>query len=102
MGSCSGAIILGYPQNTFLTRKSKGSHVEFDEFSTFPTPWNQIEGVLAYERGIPTLVIAHMDISGGIFDHGVLGRFIVTADLGNLRWFHEKEVEQYGKKKSLH
>ena len=113
MRSCSGAIILGYPQHTFSTRIIKGSHVEFDKCMSFPTPWNQIEGAFAYQLDLPILVIAHTGISAGIFDRGVLGRFIFTADLENPQWFRKKdkltifklwkkEVEQYGKKKSFH
>lgn len=30
----------------------------------FPTPWNQIEGALAYRTGTPVLVIAHPGVEG--------------------------------------
>ena len=113
MKSCSGAVILGYPQRIFTTRMAKCTRVEFDKSVSLPTPWNQIESVLAYQLNIPILVIAHTGISGGIFDHGVTGKFIFSANLDNLQWFREKdkliifelwkkEVDQYGKKKSIH
>ncbi len=113
MKYCSGAVILGYPQRIFTTRMAKGTHVEFDEFMSLPTPWNQIEGALAYQLNIPILVITHAGISGGIFDHGVLGKFIFSANLNDSQWFRKKdklaifelwkkEVEQYGKKKGFY
>ena len=82
MGTCAGAIILGYPKQGFaLTGFDRDVAVEL------PTAWNQIEGALAYALGKPTLVVAHKGIQGGVFDYGVTGEFVFKCDLGSTGWF---------------
>lgn len=59
MDGCVGVIVVAYPRYSV----SSGSELrEEGEKSidgvTFPTAWNQIEAAMAYERGLPALVVA--------------------------------------------
>lgn len=59
MDECSGTIVIAYarysfPQGTEL-RKEENRPLEKTEF---PTMWNHIEAAMAYERGLPLLVVA--------------------------------------------
>ena len=91
MEQCKGAIILGYPYHEVFYSMTKGGEV-IDKHGIFlPTPWNQIEGTLAYKKEIPVLVIAQKGVDGGLFDYGVTGEFVCKADLGSDRWFKSRE-----------
>lgn len=63
MGECSGAVVIAYPRYQFPAglelRRDKIRPIQ--EVS-FPTAWNQIEAAMAYERGLPLLVIAQTGI----------------------------------------
>jgi hypothetical protein len=59
-----------------------------------PTPWNQIEGALAYASHKPILVVAHPGISGGVFDHGITGEGVLHLDLTQATWFEKPEFQQ--------
>lgn len=80
MKTCSGAIILGYPQYEVTAALSKAAIPEHRISAVFPTPWNQIEGTLAFKQRIPVLVVAHEGVTGGIFDYGVTGQYVRTYD----------------------
>ena len=59
MDECEGAVVIAYPRyrievGTELRRE--GGRVL--NFSAFPTAWNQIEAAMAYEKGLPLLVVA--------------------------------------------
>lgn len=86
MRGCDAAIILGYPKQTIcLSGFSADFRVEL------ATPWNQIEGALAYALQKPTLVVAHTPVGGGVFDYGITGEFVLRADLENDGWFQTKQ-----------
>lgn len=91
---CCGAIILGYPQFTIRHEVRRGTKTQNDYGHVFPTPWNQIEGALAYRAETPVLVIAHHGVEGGVFDHGVTGEGVIHLDLSASRWFSSAQFEQ--------
>jgi hypothetical protein len=106
MSECRGAIILGYPQVEIYQHVRKSIEIRQDPTMLFPTPWNQIEGALAYGTKLPVLVIAHAGIGGGIFDHGVTGEFVLTLDLTDKKWFMHVPFQQllakWSKKMTTH
>ncbi len=91
MEQCKGAIILGYPHREVVYSMTKGGKVIDERSVLLPTPWNQIEGTLAYEKEIPVLVVAHKGIEGGLFDYGVTGQFVLETDLSNDKWFKSED-----------
>jgi len=59
MSDCSGAIVVAYARYHF----PNGEELRADGVRSltdviFPTAWNQIEAAMAYERGLPLLVLA--------------------------------------------
>ena len=91
MDKCKGAIILGYPHQVITYSLKKGEEMLNENKIFLPTPWNQIEGTLAYKKGIPVLVIAQEGVEGGLFDYGVTGEYVYKTDLSNNKWFNKKE-----------
>jgi hypothetical protein len=91
MERCKGSIILGYPQYHIGASVIKGREAQQTIMMNIPTPWNQIEATLAFQRQIPVLVIAHSGVTGGIFDHGVTGEYVLTIDLKEKNWHKKKE-----------
>ncbi len=91
---CCGAIILGYPQFTMRHEVRRSTKTQNDWGYVFPTPWNQIEGALAYRAETPVLVIAHHGVEGGVFDHGVTGEGVIHVDLAAPNWFSSPQFEQ--------
>jgi hypothetical protein len=59
MEECSGTMVIAYARYQFPAgveiRRGGGRPLQDIEF---PTPWNQIEAAMAYERGLPLLVVA--------------------------------------------
>jgi hypothetical protein len=92
--NCCGAIVLGYPQLEFHQEVRRGSQVQNSVGYVFPTPWNQIEGALAYRCRAPLLVVAHSGITGGVFDHGVTGEGVLHLDLSQPDWFQQAQFSQ--------
>lgn len=92
--NCCGAIVLGYPQVQFLHEVRRSSEVQSKTGHVFPTPWNQIEGALAYRARAPVLVIAHAGVGGGVFDHGVTGECVLHLDLAAPNWHNEPAFRQ--------
>jgi hypothetical protein len=86
MKQCEGAIILGYPKLCISVAGLKDD-LNFD----FPTPWNHIEGALAYALQKPTFVIAHSGVEGGVFDYGITGEFVLKTSLAADGWFKTPE-----------
>lgn len=82
MKNSVGAIILGFPKQSIVVRGFK-NEVTID----LPTPWNQIEGALAYALKKPTLVVVQNGIDGGVFDHGITGEFVMKVDFSSAGWF---------------
>jgi len=76
---CSGGVILGFGQYRSLEGIEKpGTEYERAEHSPrpFPTPWNQLEAGILFAQSLPLLIFREMDVSGGIFDHGVTDVFV--------------------------
>jgi hypothetical protein len=94
IGECCGALVLGYPQVEFQHHARRNKQVQNDFHSVFPTPWNQIEGALAYAHQSPILVIAHPGIGGGVFDHGITGEGVLHIDLRESDWFQKAQFAQ--------
>ncbi len=94
INGCSGAIILGYPQLEFSHEARRSAEVQNKVSYALPTPWNQIEGALAYASHKPILVVAHPGISGGVFDHGITGEGVLHLDLAQATWFEKPEFQQ--------
>jgi hypothetical protein len=90
MDECKGAIILGYPHHEVVYSIKKSGKTHTQKQFILPTPWNQIEGTLAFKNGIPVLVIAQKEVEGGIFDFGITGEFVLKTDLANRNWFKDK------------
>jgi len=86
MAQCDGAIILGYPKQMICLSGFSG-----DFRAELSTPSNQIEGALAYALKKPALVVAHTAVSGGVFDYGITGEFVLRADLEHDGWFKTKQ-----------
>lgn len=59
MAGCCGAIVIAYARYEFPTgvEKRRGQSTPIENIA-FPTPWNQIEAAMAYEKGLPLLVVA--------------------------------------------
>lgn len=94
MDECQGAIILGYPQVEIFHHIRRNVNVTQEPTLLFPTPWNQIEGSIAYGAKLPVLVVAHPGIGGGIFDHGVTGQFVLNEDLSVKDWSKRSPFQQ--------
>lgn len=82
MKSSVGAIILGFPKQSICVTGFRD-----DVSISMPTPWNHIEGALAYALEKPTLVVVQSGISGGVFDHGITGEFVMKLDFCAPKWF---------------
>lgn len=90
---CSAAIIMGYPQMIISQSVLRGTKLDNNGIS-FSTPWNHIEGALAYSAKIPVLVVADDGVGGGIFDHGVTGEMVLSADLKRINWHEDPSFAQ--------
>jgi len=84
MSQCDGAIILGYPQIEITKGTLKGGDIK--KTLILPTEWNHIEAGLAYAKGLPLLVIHHINVQRGIFDRGTFNSFIYEKDLSDPGW----------------
>lgn len=92
MLKCDGAIIIGFSQ-TYIKEGTLKYKTEFEKNvsnSFLSTPWNQIEAAVAFTFGMPFLIVADNNISGGIFDPGVTNNFIHKYDLDTSTWLNEK------------
>lgn len=94
MDQCVGAIVMGYPQVEVRHEVRRSAQVQNAAGYIFPTPWNQIEGALAFRRGCPVLVIAHEGISGGVFDFGTTGEMVLSIDMSQPEWFKQERFSQ--------
>ena len=94
INECTGAIILGYPQLEFSHEARRSNEVQNKVSYMLPTPWNQIEGALAYSNNRPILVVAHPGIAGGVFDHGITGEGVLHLDLADPSWFLKPQFTQ--------
>ena len=94
INECCGAIILGYPQLEFQHHALRSAEYQNNFRCIYPTPWNQIEGALAYACRCPVLVVAHPGISGGVFDHGITGEAVLHIDLAEADWYQKAKFSQ--------
>lgn len=72
MDSCSGAVIVALERRFFrsgIERRGGPNETELSEVKV-ATPWNQIEAAMAYDRGIPLMVI----VEEGVTEEGLLER----------------------------
>jgi hypothetical protein len=93
MDRCEGAIVLGYPQYEFRASIAKGGVEEHKLSTKMPTPWNHIEAALAFRQGIPVLIVAQNGVSGGVFDYGITGQFVLKTDLHEMDWHQKTEFQ---------
>jgi hypothetical protein len=91
---CCGALILGYPQVEFQHFARRSEQFQNNFRCVYPTPWNQIEGAIAYACESPVLVIAHPGIDGGVFDHGITGESVLHIDMSEPGWFRKEQFVQ--------
>ena len=84
---------MGYPQYEIFGSMAIGKKERNFIKKVFPTPWNQIEGTLAFNRNIPVLVIAQEEILGGIFDFGVTGEHVLVVDMSKQDWHKKDKVK---------
>lgn len=70
MKHCSGAIILGFEQLYAPTADRRRGTPKTNEVkdARLPTPWNQLEGGIAYAQGLPMLIFREAGITGGLFE----------------------------------
>jgi hypothetical protein len=84
LDACSGAIILGYPQ--ILATAGSIKNQPLANPLTLATEWNHIEAGLAHARALPLLVVHHLGVGRGVFDHGAIPSFIYEANLTDPAW----------------
>jgi hypothetical protein len=75
---CAGGIILGFEQFRSLDGVDKpGTDAEKKVYEprSFPTPWNQLEAGILVGLKLPLLIFREENVSGGIFDDGVMDVF---------------------------
>ncbi|MGM0562654.1 MAG: hypothetical protein ACQETX_16515 [Pseudomonadota bacterium] len=94
MCQCDGAIILGHVQREVAFQECRNGDALQEYRYKLPTPWNQIEGALAYSMNIPTLTIRSEGVEGGVFDHGVTGEFVFEFDLSVSDWISSSSFTQ--------
>jgi len=90
---CKGVIVLGYPQVEFSSKLSKSDSILNNITYHMPTPWNQIEAALGYSENKPVLIVGHKGVAGGVFDKGVTGEYVLSADLNKIDWFQQAEFK---------
>lgn len=93
MKECVGAIVIGYPQYEISTEITKAGKKVEATHRIFPTPWNHIEAALAFQNDIPTLVMAHEGVVGGVFDPGVTGKYVLSMNLMDVEWHLSDEFQ---------
>jgi len=68
MEDCSGAVVIAYRRYRFPSGEElRSDGVRSLQEVSFPTPWNQIEAAMAYERGFPLLIIAETGLRQDAF-----------------------------------
>jgi hypothetical protein len=84
LDDCGGLIVIGYPQIVVEAGFVKGVPAPTNMY--LASEWNHIEAGLGYARGLPLLVIHHVGVTRGIFDHGALPNYIHSIDLSDPAW----------------
>lgn len=88
---CTGAVILGYPQIHVSSGFVRDEPITSGLLLS--TEWNHIEAGLAYARKLPLLVVHHVGVGRGIFDHGATNTFIYERDLTPAHWCLAEEMQ---------
>lgn len=108
MDECNGAIVVAYARYRFPSgiELRRGGSRQLQDVS-FPTAWNQIEAAMAYERGLPLLVIAQSGLKEDAFLESTsdIRPFWTTleADLSGTRGFFgylnnwKRDVDEFAK-----
>ena len=84
MDECKGAIVLGYPQISVISGTVKDEPLNSPLI--LPTEWNHIEAALAYSKGLPLMILHHLEVSRGVFDRGVMNAFVHQVNLTKQNW----------------
>ena len=75
---CVGGVILGFEQfrsNSGISKPGSVSEARVKAHTSFPTPWNQLEAGILLARQLPLLIFHEPQVTGGIFDPGVIDVF---------------------------
>jgi hypothetical protein len=83
MSECEGAIVLGLRQLEVIEGITKPGTAEEVQIrgAFYPTPWNQLEGGVAFAMGMPLMIVKEEGVEGGIFDAGKSDRFVHQAEM---------------------
>lgn len=81
LAHCAGAVVLGFTQGEAfepgVPAKSTGDiRVPESGVRFLASPWNQLEGALAFGMRLPLLILREKGVTGGIFDPGAAGAFV--------------------------
>ena len=96
MHHCDGAIILGF-RHTLIEKgrfKAGTAKEQVMQDVYLPTPWNHMEAGMAYQLGLPLMIICEAGMTGGIFDIGTTERFIHQFDLSTTDWIDSERFLQ--------
>jgi hypothetical protein len=76
---CSGGVILGFEQfraPSGVYKRGSINEKRASEPVIMPTPWNQLEAGILFNRELPILIFKEEGITGGVFDVGTSEVFI--------------------------
>jgi len=93
MKECEGIIILALPQiyvEKGVSKKGSSSEIRIVE-KNYPSPWNQIEGAMAYMLDLPMMIIAEEGINDGLLENGTLPVFKNEYNLRSYHWIERRE-----------
>jgi hypothetical protein len=86
MDRCKGAIILGFERTHCLIGYDKEDSKNEKEFTHryLSTPWNQIEAGMAYQKGVPILIMKESHLEPyGILDPKLTGFYVYELNIKN-------------------
>lgn len=113
MDKCNGAIIIGFERTHYLIGYDKQGSTEEQELlhRYLSTPWNQIEAGMAFQKGIPILIMKEKHLADyGILDPKLSDYYVlnIVLEKENIEFSKEligmldqwtDEVLQYSKQK---
>jgi hypothetical protein len=76
---CSGGLILGFEQfraPSGVYKRGSSRERRTNDTVILPTPWNQLEAGILFNRELPMLIFKEEGIAGGVFDVGTSEVFI--------------------------
>lgn len=92
MKECAGIIILALPQiyvEKGISKKGSPSETSITA-KQYPSPWNQIEGTMAYMLDLPMMIIAEEGINDGLLENGTLPVFKNEYNLRSYHWIEKQ------------